>query len=84
MKFKQNDIVSIVVAIVAGIIVAFVADKYVFSNAGSKNTQVDVVPAIKTYFPKPPSQYFNSQAVDPTQIINIGPNNSQQPFNSGQ
>lgn len=84
MKFKQNDIVPIVVAIIAGIIVSYVANKYLFSNAASKNTQVDVVPAIKTDFPILPSKYFNPNAIDPTQIINIGPSNSQQPFSSGQ
>ncbi len=83
MKFKQQDIIAIVVAVVAGILVAYIVDKYVLSNASSKNIQVDVVPTITTDFNKPPSKYFNSQAVDPTQIINISPNNSQQPF-SGQ
>ena len=81
---KQQDIVPIIVAVIAGIFVAVIADKYVFSNSGAKNTQVDVVPVITTDFPKPSSQYFNTQAIDPTQIINISPNNSQQPFSSAQ
>ena len=81
MIIKQNDIALIVVALVAGIIVSVIGGKYIFKS--SANTQVDVVPVIRTDFPAPPSQYFNPQAIDPTQIINIGPNNTQQPFSSG-
>ncbi len=81
MKLQQKDLIIIIVAVFCGLLLAYVSNKYLFSNAGSKNTQVDVVPVIKTDFPRPSSTYFNAQAVDPTQIINIGPNNSTQPFN---
>jgi hypothetical protein len=81
---KQKDLAVIGAALVAAIILSFVIDKYAFSNSASQNTQVDVVPAIHDSFPTPSTQYFNSQAIDPTQIININPNNSQQPFNNNQ
>jgi hypothetical protein len=84
MKLKQTDWVLLAAGLIGGIFLAFLANKFVFTNAGSKNTQVDVVPTIHTDFPSPSKKYFNSQAVDPTQIINIGPNNSQQPFNVTQ
>jgi hypothetical protein len=80
--FKSQKAVYLLVGLVGGLIIAIIANKLIFSNAGSKNTQVDVVPVIKTDFKSPPSQYFNSQAVDPTQIINISPQNSSQPFSS--
>lgn len=84
IKLTQKDLITLAVAVFAGIILSVIAEKYVFSNAGSKNTQVDVVPAIHTDFPTPPSSYFNNQAIDPTQIINIAPNSSQQSFNTPQ
>lgn len=84
MKLQQKDYVLILVAVVGGIFISVIANKYLFSNAGSKNTQVVVVPVIHTDFPAPSSVSFNAQAIDPTQIINIGPNNSQQPFNGSQ
>ena len=74
----------IVIAIFVGVFLSILADKYLFSNAASQNTEVDVVPVIKTDFPVLSSKYFNPHAIDPTQIVNIGPNSSQQPFNSGQ
>jgi hypothetical protein len=84
MKFKQQDLALIAAGLIGGLVIAFVANKYLFTNSASQDTTVDVVPVIHTDFPSPPSAYFNSQAIDPTQIINIAPNNSQQPFNSNQ
>lgn len=81
---RQKLITVIAISIFAGVFLSILADKYLFSNAASNNTEVDVVPVIKTDFPLPSSKYFNPQAIDPTQIVNIGPNSSQQPFNNGQ
>lgn len=80
---KQKDIVIIIAALAGGILLALLAGKYL-SHSASQDTQVDVVPVIRTDFPTPSTTYFNSQAIDPTQLVNIGPNNSQQPFNSNQ
>lgn len=79
---KQKEIVMLVGSLVASLFISIVADKFLFSNSASTDTRVDVVPVISTEFKAPSSQYFNSQAIDPTQIINIGPNNSQTPFKS--
>jgi hypothetical protein len=76
---KQKDIILLISALVVGVILSFVANNYLFSNAANSNTQVDVVPIIHTGFPMPSNKYFNHQAVDPTQTINISSNNSQ-PF----
>ncbi len=78
---KQKEIVVLAGSFLAAILVSLLADKILFPNSATANTLVDVVPAISTDFKQPSSQYFNPQAVDPTQIINIGPNNSQTPFN---
>jgi hypothetical protein len=79
---KQKEIIMLGSSFLAAILVALLADKLLFSNSATTGTQVDVVPVISTDFKQPASQYFNPQAIDPTQIINIGPNNSQTPFNS--
>jgi hypothetical protein len=78
---KQNDIILIIVTVAVSIAVSLFASKFVFSSSSKLSQQVDVVPAISTNFPTPSSTYFNSQSIDPTQIINIGPSNNQQPFN---
>ena len=80
MKLRQKDYIPLAIALFAAILLSIISDKYFFSRP-SAGTEVDVVPVIHTVFPKPPSQYFNSQSIDPTQLINISQNNSQQPFN---
>ncbi|HEY1645608.1 MAG TPA: hypothetical protein VGF75_04480 [Candidatus Saccharimonadales bacterium] len=82
MKLRQKDIIALVVALIAGVFMSLLVDKFAFSNSASQNTEVDVVPTIHTDFPAPSIAYYNSQAVDPTQIINISPNSSSQPFNT--
>jgi hypothetical protein len=79
---KQKEIIMLASSLVAAIFISILADKVLFSNSANNDTQVDVVPVISSEFKAPSSKYFNSQAIDPTQIINIGPNNSQTPFNS--
>jgi hypothetical protein len=81
MKPRQKDYIPLAIALFAAILLSIISDKYFFSSPSS-GTYVDVVPLIHTGFPNPPSQYFNSQAIDPTQLINISQNNSQQPFNN--
>ena len=80
MKFKQQDWAMLVAGVFFGLLISILVSKYVFSSA-NKHTQVDVVPKITSIFPAPSNQYFNSNAVDPTQIINIAPNNNTTPFN---
>ncbi len=79
---KQKEIVMLAGSLLGAIFIAILADKFLFSNYVSTGTQVDVVPVISSDFKAPSSKYFNPQAIDPTQIINIGPNNSQTPFNN--
>lgn len=77
---KQNDIIAIVVAVVIGLIISIFASKIFFSTPSNLSQQVEVVPTITTNFPAPSSEYFNNQSIDPTQIINIAPNNNQTVF----
>lgn len=81
MKIRQKDYIPLAIGLFAAILLSIVSDKYFFSSPAD-GVDVDSVPLIHTGFPSPPSKYFNSQAIDPTQLINISQNNSQQPFNS--
>jgi hypothetical protein len=77
---KQQDVLYLIGAVVVGIIVSAIASKIFFNTPKNLSQQVEVVPTISTSFQVPSSQYFNSQSIDPTQIINIGPNNNQTVF----
>ena len=78
---KQKDIIILIVALFVSMLASILVSKFVFSTPKNLDQQVDIVPSISTKFVTPSSTYFNSQALDPTQLINIAPSNNSQPFN---
>ncbi len=85
---KKDDIGLIVaVAIIAGII-AFVVSTALFKY----NQTANAVPVVETVSSTLPDPYndptykaiFNSNAIDPTQLIHIGSQNNSQPFRGTQ
>lgn len=81
---KQKDLALIlVIAFISGV-VSFFASHLLFTSAGTRKQQVETVDAISTDFTLPEKKYFNSDAIDPTQLIQIGVPGSQDPFKSTQ
>jgi hypothetical protein len=79
---KQKDLVLLIVVAAVSIVISSFASKLLFSTPANQSQQVDVVPAISSNFQAPGTQYFNSQLIDPTQLITIGNNNNQIPCNN--
>jgi hypothetical protein len=80
---KQKDWILIIVVVFISGIVSFVLSNYLFASPKNRQEKVEVVEPITADFkiPKADDKYFNAQAIDPTQIIKIGDNNNNQPFN---
>ena len=78
---KPKDFALIGGAVVLGIIISIFVSKAVFTTS-STGQQVDVVPTISAFFPKPDPRYFNSQSIDFTQFIRIGNNSNSNPFSA--
>ena len=78
---KQKDVILIVVISFLSIILSLVMSNLLFNNKNSKKLKADVVTAITPEFKQPDTKYFNTQSNDPTQIIRIGDNSNQTPFN---
>ena len=76
---KQKDIATLL--LIAGIsaVISFVLSNQ-FITAGNNKQQSEVVEVISAEFSRPPTEYFNENAVNPTQIIQIGPNENTEPF----
>lgn len=77
---KQKDIALILVISFISLALGLVASNFLFGK-NSKNLKADVVTAITPDFNEPDKKYFNNTSVDPTQIIRIGENTNQKPFN---
>ena len=84
---KQKDIFVLVgVGILAAIISAVIAGA-IFSSSKTKGAKAPEVSAINGTLPDVhnDSQYntiFNDKAIDPTQLIKVGPSQNQQPFSN--
>ena len=78
---KQKDIALIIVISFMSAVLSLLVSNFVFNSADKKKLEADVVTAITPEFNEPDKQYFNKDSVNPTQIIRIGGNSNQQPFN---
>jgi len=79
---KQKDLALISVIVIISAVISIVISKAVIVSPKNRQQQVEVVGAISSDFPQPDSKYFNTSAVDPTQLITIGTNTNPQPFNN--
>jgi hypothetical protein len=78
---KQNDIALVLVISFVSVVLAITVSNFTFNKASNKQLKSDVVTAITPEFNEPSDKYFNDSSIDPTQIIRIGDNANQTPFN---
>ena len=77
---KQKDIALIIVVVfISGILSLLLSNKLIVSPK-NRQEKVEVVAPITAELSKPDSKYFNTESIDPTQIIRIGESNNNQPF----
>lgn len=80
---KQKDIALIIVIAFISAIVSFLISGKLFVTPAGRAQKVEVVDVVESSFQQPSSKYFNKDSIDPTQLVQIGANNNQNPF-SGQ
>lgn len=77
---KQKDLAVVIGAGVVSAIFAFlITGKFIFT-AKDRQQKVEVVTPITSEFNLPSKAVFNTDAINPTQLIQIGPNSNNQPF----
>jgi hypothetical protein len=80
---KQKDLPLIILVVGISAIFSFILSNLLISSPKNRKEKVEVVSPITSDFKEPDKQYFNANSVDPTQLIQIGDNNNQQPFTGG-
>lgn len=83
---KRNDLMLIGLVGFIAIIFSFIISNAIWGNPKKNAIKVPVVTPISSKFPLPQTDdnykpFFNSNALDPTQLIQIGNSNNQVPFN---
>jgi hypothetical protein len=79
MKTKDWSVISLVV-VIAGMVSFFVTN-LLLGDLSSPKLKVEVVEPISADFPLPNTKYFNNDSLNPTQVIKIGEDNNNSPFN---
>lgn len=77
---KQKDIILIIVVLFISGILSFFVSNALFGSPSKHEMKAEVVEPISTSFEEPDPRYFNANSIDPTQLIQIGNQNNQQPF----
>jgi len=77
---KQKDIIIIIATVfISGIFSYVICNSVLFGSKDQKQT-AQVVQPIVSDFKLPDKKIFNIDAVNPTTLIQIGPNSNEQPF----
>ena len=77
---KQKDIALLIVIAAVSAVLSFVVSGQIFVTPDNREQKVEVVDPITTSFTPPSDKYFNSESINPTQLVVIGENDNQNPF----
>jgi flagellar basal body-associated protein FliL len=76
---KKDFILVIVIIFVAGLF-SFLISSWLLGGEKNRQQTAEVVNPITSEFNLPSEKIFNTNAINPTKQIEIGPNTNQQPF----
>lgn len=77
---KQNDIILVIVVVFISAVASFFISNLVFGSPEENRVKVEVVEPISAEFAEVDTRYFNTKSINPTQLIQIGQGDNQQPF----
>lgn len=81
---KSKDFTLIAVVAIFSTVASILLTKVVISTEENRSQTVEVVEPITTEFTRPPTDYFNADSINPTRIIEIGPNLDSKPFDGDE
>lgn len=77
---KKNDIAIIILIASIALVASFFVVKSIFGEPQSAQLTAEKVDPIASSIEQPSNQIFNSNAINPTVVIQIGNPSNQQPF----
>lgn len=79
---KQNDLAMVIIVTVVSGAAAYFLSNLLITSPKNRKEKVEVVQPISAIFPEADKKYFNEQSYNPTQLITIGNDNNNTPFNA--
>lgn len=77
---KQQDIALLIIIGVISAAVSFFLSNSLFGDDKLQEQKVETIDVISSEFPSPNESYFNSEAVNPAQQVQIGDSSNPNPF----
>ncbi len=77
---KRKDIAVLVVVVIVASFISILLSKFLFAPDSNRNMKAQVVQPVSAEFIKPDERVFNQNAINPTQLIQIGNNSNSKPF----
>lgn len=77
---KKNDFTMIAAVVLVSAVFSLLLSRAFISSPQNRQEQVEVVGPITPDFPEPDERFFNERSLNPTLLIEITPNNNQNPF----
>ena len=78
---KQKDIALIIIIVFVSGVLSFIISGKLFVTPENRQQKVQTGDVIESTFEKPSEKYFNNDSINPAQMVQIGNNNNQTPFN---
>ena len=79
---KRKDFLMIVMVVVIAAIFSVVVSGMFITTPEDREQTVEVAEPITSDLQRPPADYFNQEAINPTQTIQIGDDSNEQPFDT--
>ena len=80
---KQSDIANLLIIIAISLVASFFISGAIINTDESRSADVEVIQPIDAGFNVPDERIFSEDAINPTELINIGGSQSQTPFENG-
>jgi hypothetical protein len=77
---KKKDLILIFMSVIVSTIFSYIICSKFIVTAKVRQQKVEIVKPITAEFNLPDKKIFNTDAVNPTKLIEIGPNINDQPF----
>jgi hypothetical protein len=77
---KQKDIAILIAVAFFSAVVSLLLSNMFFATPKDRAQEVETIDAITADFPTPNKEYFNTESVNPSKLVEIGSNNNQNPF----
>ena len=79
---KRKDIMMIGLVIVVAAVFSFFISGLFISTPDDRSQTVEIADPITSELLRPPAEYFNQDAINPTQTIQIGDESNEKPFDT--